>query len=120
MAAGGPGVRGGMHAIGVNAGPSAGTFYSQGSAGSTVREYDFQLAEHQVPVLTSGTPALHNTLRGQVEHPAQGIIVGKAGFAFRNLPELAVEALNHIRRVYDFTNLGWIFIEGTQNFLKAV
>ena len=113
-------MRGGMHAIGVNAGPSAGTFYSQGSAGSTVREYDFQLAEHQVPVLTSGTPALHNTLRGQVEHPAQGIIVGKAGFAFRNLPELAVEALNHIRRVYDFTNLGWIFIEGTQNFLKAV
>ena len=120
MAAGGPGVRGGMHAIGVNAGPSAGTFYSQGSAGSTVREYDFQLAEHQVPVLTSGTPALRNTLRGQVEHPAQGIIVGKAGLVFRNLPELAVEALNHIRRVYDFTNLGWIFIEGTQNFLKAV
>ena len=47
---------------------------------------------------------------------AQGIIVGKAGLAFRNLPELAVEALNHIRRVYDFTNLGRIFIEDAQNF----
>ena len=86
-----------MHAAGVNAGPSAGIFYSQGSAGSTVGEYDFQLAEHQVPVLTSGTPALRNTLRGQIEHPAQGIIVGKAGLVFRNLPELAVKAFDDIR-----------------------
>ena len=116
LAAGGPGVRGGMHAAGVNAGPSAGTFYSQGSAGSTAGEHDLQLAEHQVPVLTSGTPALRNTLRGQVEHPAQGIIVGKAGFVFRNLPELAVEAFDDIRRIYDFTNLGRIFIEGAQDF----
>ena len=116
MAAGGPGVRGGMHAAGVNAGPSAGTFYSQGSADSAAGEHDLQLAEHQVPVLTSGTPALRNTLRGQVEHPAQGIIVGKAGFVFRNLPELAVEAFDDIRRIYDFTNLGRIFIEGAQDF----
>ncbi len=43
MAAGGPGVRGGMHAAGVNAGPSAGTFYSQGSAGSAAGEHDLQL-----------------------------------------------------------------------------
>ena len=81
LAAWDPGVRGGMHAAGVNAGPSAGTLYSQGSAGSTVGEYDFQLAEHQLPVLTSGTPALRNTLRGQIEHPAQRIIVGKAGLS---------------------------------------
>ena len=54
-----------------------------------------------------GMPALRD---------AQGIIVGKAGLAFRNLPELAVEALNHIRRVYGFTNLGRIFIEGAQDF----
>ena len=27
-----------------------------------------------------------------------------------------VEALNHIRRIYDFTNLGRIFIEDAQNF----
>ena len=86
-----------MHAAGVNAGSSAGTFYSQGLAGSTVGEYDFQLAEHQVPVLTSGTPALRNMLRGQIEHPAQEIIVGKAGLVFRNLPELAVKAFDDIR-----------------------
>ena len=97
MAAWDPGVRGGMHAAGVNAGSSAGTFYSQGLAGSTVGEYDFQLAEHQVPVLTFGTPALRNMLRGQIEHPAQGIIVGKAGLVFRNLPELAVKAFDDIR-----------------------
>ena len=52
MATGGPGVWGGMHAAGVNAGPSAGTFCSQGSAGSTIGEHDLQLAEYQVPVLT--------------------------------------------------------------------
>ena len=62
MAAGGPGVRGGMHAAGVNAGPSAGTFYSQGSAGSASGEHDLQLTEHQVSVLASGTPAFRDAL----------------------------------------------------------
>ena len=66
LAAGGPGVRGGMHAAGVNAGPSAGTFYSQGSANSTVGEHDLQLAEYQVPALASGTPAVCDALGGQV------------------------------------------------------
>jgi hypothetical protein len=66
--------------------------------------------------LASGTPAFRDALGSQVKHPAQGIIVGKAGLVFRNLPELAVEAFDDIRRIYDFTNLGRIFIEGTQNF----
>ncbi len=52
MATGGSGVRGSMHATGVNVGPSAGTFCSQESAGSTIGEHDLQLAEYQVPVLT--------------------------------------------------------------------
>ena len=95
-----------MHAAGVNAGLLAGTFYSQGSANSTAGEQDLQLAERQVPVLASGAPALRNALGGQVKHPAQGIIVGKAGFVLRDLTELAVEALDNIRRVYDFTNFG--------------
>ena len=93
-----------------------GHFYSQRSADNVAREHDLQLAEQQVPVLASGTPASRDALRGQVEHPTQGIIVGKARLVFCDLPELTVEALNHIRRVYDFTNLRRIFIEGTQNF----
>lgn len=105
-----------MHTEGVNAGLPGGTFYSQGSANSTAGEHDLQLAEDQIPVLASGTPALRDALGGQVEHPAQGIIVGKAGLVFRDLTELSVEALNNIRRVYDFTNLGRIFIEGAQDF----
>ena len=72
---------------------------AKGSVNSTVGEHDLQLAEHQVPVLASGAPALRNALGGQVKHPAQGIIVGKAGFVFRNLPELEVEAFNDIRRI---------------------
>ena len=66
MAAGGPGVRGSMHATGVNVGPSAGTFCSQESAGSTIGEHDLQLAEYQVPALASGTPAVCDALGGQV------------------------------------------------------
>ena len=58
----GPGGRGGMHTEGVNAGPPAGTFYSQGSAGSASGEHDLQLTEHQVPVLASGTPAFRDAL----------------------------------------------------------
>lgn len=105
-----------MHTAGVNAGLSAGTFYRQGSASGTAGEHDLQLAEHQVPVLASGTPALRDALRGQVEHPAQGIIVGKAGLVLRDLTELTVEALNNVCRVYDLPNLGRIFIEGAQDF----
>ena len=93
-----------MHAAGVNAGLLAGTFYSQGSANSTAGEQDLQLAEHQVPVLASGAPALRNALGGQVKHPAQGIIVGKAGFVLRDLTELAVEALDNIRRCLLYTS----------------
>ena len=38
---------------------------------------------------------------GQIEHPAQGIVVGEAGLVFCDLAELTVQALNDIRRVYD-------------------
>ena len=105
-----------MRAAGVNAGLPDGTLYRQESAGGTSGEHNLQLTEYQVPVLASGAPASRDALGGQVEHPAQGIIVGKAGLVFRDLTELAVEALNNIRRVYDFTNLGRIFIEGAQDF----
>ena len=66
--------------------------------------------------MASGTPMLYDSLRGQIEHPAQGIIVGKAGLVFGDLTELAVETLNDIGRVYDFPNLWRVFIERTQNF----
>ncbi len=54
---------------------------------------------------------LPNALRGQVKHSAQGIILGKAGLVLRDLPELAVEALNDVRRVYDFPYLRRVFME---------
>ena len=52
---------------------------------------------------------------GQIEHFAQGIVVGEAGLIFSDLPELAVQAFDDIGRVYDFPNLGGICEEGTQN-----
>lgn len=60
-------------------------------------------------------PALHNTLRGQIEHPAQGIIADKAGLVPGDLPELAIESLDDIGRIYDLTNLRRIFVERSQN-----
>ena len=56
-------------------------------------------------------PVLHDPLCGQVEHPAQRIVIGEAGLVFSDLPELAVEALDNIRRIYDFPDLGRVFIE---------
>ena len=81
------------------------------SAYSPVGEHDLQLTEHQIPVLTSGVPVLHDALGGQIQHPAQGVIVREGRLVFRNLPELAVQALDDVRRVYDFPNLHGVFEE---------
>ena len=48
----GAGGQGGIHTEGVNATPSTGTFYNQGSADSAVGEHGLQLAEHKAPVYT--------------------------------------------------------------------
>lgn len=81
------------------------------SANGSVSEHDLQLAEHQIPVLTSGVPVLHDTLGGQIQHPAQGVVVREGGLVLRDLPELAIQALDDVRRVYDFPNLNGVFEE---------
>ncbi len=111
-----PGGRGRYARLGVNAGLPAGTISGKGSAGGPVGEHQLQLTEDQVPVLTPGTPAFRDALGGQVKHPAKGVIIGKTGLVFRDLPELAVEALDNVRRVYDFPDLRRAFIESAQNF----
>ncbi len=68
----------------------------------TARSANMILAERRSQ-LTSGVPVLHDALRGQIQHPAQGIIVCEGGLIFRDLPELAVQALDDVRRVYDFS-----------------
>lgn len=81
------------------------------SAYGPVGEHDLQLAEHQIPVLTSGMPVLHDTLGGQIQHPAQRIVVREGRLVLCDLPELAVQALDDVRRVYDFPNLNGVFKE---------
>ena len=81
------------------------------SANGSVGKHDLQLAEHQIPVLTSGVPVLYDTLGGQIQHPAQGVVVREGGLVLRDLPELAIQALDDIRRVYDFPNLHGVFKE---------
>ena len=100
---------------GVNAAWLPGHAKGKGSANRPISEHELQLAKHQIPVLASGMPVLHDALSGQIEHPAQGIVIGKAGFVFGDLSELAVKALNDVRRVYDFPNLRRVFIKGAQN-----
>ncbi len=98
----------------MNAGLPAGT-KARDQLAARSANIRLQLAENQVPALAAGTPAFRDALGGQVEHPAQGIIVGKAGLVFRDLPELAVEALDDVRCVYDLPNLRRVFIKGAQN-----
>ena len=83
-----------------------------GSGSQAVLE---ELGQNHVPISTSGGPVLDNFPAGQIEHPAQGIVVGEAGLVFCDLAELTVQALNNIRRVYDFPNLGGICEKGAQN-----
>ena len=101
-------------------GPTPGNSTTQGirpwSTGGALREHQLQLAEHQVPVLAAGVPVLHTLLRGQIQHPAQGIVISKRRLVLCNLPELTVQALDDVRRVYDFTNLQRIFKKRTQDF----
>ena len=80
----------------------------RGSAHLAVSEHDVQLTEHHVPILAPGVPVLHDALGRQVEHPAQRIIVGKGRLVLCDLPELAVQALDDVRRVYDFPNLNGV------------
>ena len=82
------------------------------SANGPVGEHDLQLTEHQIPVLTSGVPVLHDALGGQIQHPAQGVVVREGGLVLRDLPELAIQALDDARRVYDFPNLHGVFEKG--------
>ena len=81
------------------------------SAYGPVGEHDFQLAQHQIPVLVSGVPVLHDALRGQIQHPAQGVVVREGRLVLCDLPELAIQALDDVRRVYDFPNLNGVFKE---------
>lgn len=78
-------------------------------ARAAVGEEKLQLAEHQVPILTFGMPMFYNPLGRQIEHSPQRIVVGKAGFVLGDLPELTVQALYNVSRVYDFPNFRPIF-----------
>ena len=100
----------------VNAVPPPGNSKGRGSARAAVGKEELQLAEHQVPVLAPGMPVLYDPLGCQVKHSPQRIVVGKAGFVLGDLPELPVQALNDVGRVYDFPDFRRVFKERAQDF----
>ena len=59
------------------------------SGGLAVLEHELELSQNHVPISTTGGPMLDNFPAGQIEHLAQGIIVGEAGLVLGDLPELA-------------------------------
>ena len=85
------------------------------SGGLAILEHELELGQNHVPILTPSSPVFDNFPTGQIEHFVQGIIVGKTGLILGDLPELAVETLNDIGRVYDFPYLGGICEKGAQN-----
>lgn len=64
----------------------------------------------------------YDALRSQVEHLAQGIVIGKGRLVFGNLAELTVQSLDDIGGVNNLPDLRRIVEEGAQNlpvFLPA-
>ena len=49
--------------------------------------------------------------RSQFWYLAQGVIIREGRLVLRDLPELAIQALDDVRRVYDFPNLHRVFKE---------
>ena len=93
-----------------------GILFQGESAHLAVAEHDLQLAEHHIPILAPGVPMLDDTLRCQIQHPTQRIVIGERRFVLCNLPELPVQTFDNICRIYDFPNLGRVFKESAQNF----
>ena len=69
------------------------------SGGLAILEHELELGQNHVPISTTGGPVFDNFPAGQVEHLAQGIIVGETGFVLGDLPELAVQPFDNIGRV---------------------
>ena len=82
------------------------------SARAAVGEHDLQLTKDQIPILVSCMPVLHDALRSQIKHLAQGIVICKRRLVLCDLPELAVQPFDDIRRIYDFPNLRRVFEKG--------
>ena len=58
----------------------------------------------------------YDALRRQVEHLAQGIVIGKGRLVFGNLAELAIQALDDIGGINNLPDLWRIVEEGTRDF----
>lgn len=58
----------------------------------------------------------YDALRSQVEHLAQGIVIGKGRLVFGNLAELAIQSLDDICDVNNLPDLRRIVKEGAQGF----
>lgn len=65
-----------------------------GSADHSILGQNLQLAERQIPVLITPFPVLHDPLRSQIQHPAQGITIGERGIVFGDLAKLAIESFD--------------------------
>ena len=74
-----------------------------------IGEHDLQLTKHETPVLISGMRVLHNALRSQRNHLAQGGVIRERRLVLCDLPELSVQTFDNIRRIYDFPNLDGVF-----------
>ena len=84
------------------------SFVSGKLPGLPTAKQDVQLANSLIPISTTCSPVFDNFRRCQIQHFAQGIIIGKGRLVLGDPPELPVKSLDDIGRIYDFPNLGWI------------
>ena len=64
-----------------------------------------QLTERLTPVPALSGPLFCCIHHGQIQYLEQGIVRRKDRFGFCDLPELAIEILNGIGRIYQLTDL---------------
>jgi len=76
--------------------------------GSPIAKQDVQLANDLISISTTGSPVFDDFRRCQIQHFAQGIIIGEGRLVLGDPPELPVKPLDNVCRIYDFPNLGWI------------
>ena len=91
------------------------SFVSGKLPGLPTAKQDIQLADDLIPISTTGSPVFDNFRRCQIQHFAQGIIIGKGRLVLGDPSELPIESFDDVCRIYDFPNLGRICIKGRQD-----
>ena len=67
-----------------------------------------ELVRNHIPVSTNSAPMFDNVLRSKIEYLSERIVVCEGRLVLSDLPELSVQTLDNVRRIYYPSNLAWV------------